>query len=157
VNPEKVKIQGRVCNGKFALKNLINALFDFKVHTDGLGGGMVIVQQFAGHAGGLNCGRNMDMQGAFLIRDQGSEGGFKLGLLAVVENSHGSLLRLILDKEDYTLFFQKKKGIQKQFLKIRNSPKMFHKNRHNREEKVRKMGKFRESFRRTPCCLHMVT
>ena len=37
-------------------------------------------------------GGDVDMQGADLPRRQGSEGGFELGLLAVVKDSHGGLL-----------------------------------------------------------------
>ena len=38
----------------------------------------------------------MDMQGADLPRRQGSAGGLELGLLAVLKESHGGLLVIIL-------------------------------------------------------------
>jgi hypothetical protein len=55
---------------------------------------MVIIKQFAGNGSSLNRFGNVHVQRTHLSCGKGAEGGLELGILAVVEDSHGSLLGL---------------------------------------------------------------
>ena len=93
VDEEVIEIQSGMGNGEFTAPDFVCTLLILAQQRDDLGsGGAVIIAQDTGHLGGHNRGGNVDVQRTDLIGGQCAEGGLILGQLAVIEDSHGSLL-----------------------------------------------------------------
>ena len=90
---EVIKVQAGLGNGKFTAPDLVRTLMLLQCQGNLLGhSGAVVPGQQTYHPGGADAGRDVNIQGADLLRGQCTEGGLVLGKLAVVEDSHGSLL-----------------------------------------------------------------
>ena len=80
---------------EFSLKNLISTLFDLIGQGKRKGFGAIFVGDNAGDGSCLNRRGNVNVQGAGLIRHQGSEGVFINQLLGIEKNTHIVLLGLV--------------------------------------------------------------
>ena len=98
-------------NGKVSAPDLVGALDGLLCQVDILGAGFaVLVFEKQGHRGGLNGAGDVDMHAANLTGGQRAEGGLILGKLAVVQNSHGNLLKQTHYGGYYNRFCRKRKG-----------------------------------------------
>ena len=107
---EIVEVQPGMGNGEVTAPDLVGALDGLLFQRDVLSAGLaVLVFEQQRHGGGTHGAGNMDMHGAHLPGGQGAEGGLILGKLAVVQNSHSSLLDVSHYAEYYSLFPGKRK------------------------------------------------
>ena len=83
VDLEIIEVQSRGEEGEFSLPNFVSAPLLGAVHVQIPGGAAVFIAQHDFHPLGAHRGGNVHVQRTHLPRDQGAEGGFELGLLAV--------------------------------------------------------------------------
>ena len=121
---EMIEVKAWLFQLEFALKDIISTLFHLIFHGDRGVVSAVFLQQDNIAACGLNVRRNMNVQGTNSLRGEGTKGGLVDQLLAVIEDSHGSLLghkfKQGIAVGHYTLFYIKmEEGLhEKRLMKI---------------------------------------
>ena len=91
VDPEIVEVEARLGDAEGEAEDIVSALLHLEFEVVGAVGGMIVVQELQLHMGGPDSGGDVDMQGTFLTRGQGAEGGLVDALLAVVKDPHRCL------------------------------------------------------------------